>query len=390
MRWRWLAACVAGALLGALRPGVAAADEPWLRLTGFFGARTFASDSALGTPTRSSLANSVIFGLRGAHRVRDWLSFEGELPLVITGSRDDEASVLFLEPRVHALFERRLRPNLRAFVVAGAGMPTTLSSNRPRYASDVQPEWHLGGGIKLDRTKGISLRLDARLVLVPARGDGLLAPEVEVTLSLYRFSAAPRSAAEKVPENLDHDADGVPDDRDQCPDRAEDRDGFEDDDGCPDIDDDRDEVLDIADKCRLEPETWNGYADDDGCPDALPTDVAQLEGVLEGVRFRPGSAVMTRRARRVLDHVAAVLVRYPSVRARIIGHADNQGSTETNIDLSQRRAEAVKYYLVAKGVTETRLGAVGVGADAPLVQGTDAASRAKNRRIEFQIRRRDQ
>ncbi len=268
-----------------------------------------------------------------------------------------------------------------------------MSSNRPRYASDVQPEWHLGGGIKLDRAKGISLRLDARLALVPARGDGLVSPEVEVTVSLYRFSAGPRvAAASQEPENLDHDDDGVPDDRDQCPDRAEDRDGFEDDDGCPDIDDDRDEVLDIADKCRLEPETWNGYADDDGCPDALPNDVAALEGVLEGVGFRAGSAVMTRRARRVLDRVAAVLVRYPTVRARIIGHVDDQGSTDASLDLSQRRAEAVKYYLVAKGVAETRLGAVGVGVgvDAPLVDGTDAASRAKNRRIEFQIRRRDQ
>jgi outer membrane protein OmpA-like peptidoglycan-associated protein len=65
----------------------------------------------------------------------------------------------------------------------------------------------------------------------------------------------------------DNDEDGVPDKKDKCPDAAEDKDGFEDDDGCPDLDNDRDGVPDATDRCPKEAETKNGYKDDDGCPD---------------------------------------------------------------------------------------------------------------------------
>ncbi|MDB4983521.1 MAG: OmpA domain protein [Myxococcales bacterium] len=66
---------------------------------------------------------------------------------------------------------------------------------------------------------------------------------------------------------IDTDGDGIPDDRDTCPDDKEDRDGFEDADGCPDPDNDKDLILDVNDKCPNEPETYNGFQDDDGCPD---------------------------------------------------------------------------------------------------------------------------
>ncbi len=67
--------------------------------------------------------------------------------------------------------------------------------------------------------------------------------------------------------DLDNDNDGIPDTKDKCPDVAEDKDGFEDEDGCPDLDDDKDGVPDAQDKCPKQPETKNGYKDDDGCPD---------------------------------------------------------------------------------------------------------------------------
>ena len=68
----------------------------------------------------------------------------------------------------------------------------------------------------------------------------------------------------------DRDGDGVPDDVDKCPDEPEDRDGFEDDDGCPDPDNDGDGIPDVSDKCPNDPENFNGYQDDDGCPDVKP------------------------------------------------------------------------------------------------------------------------
>ncbi|HLL04580.1 MAG TPA: Ig-like domain-containing protein [Myxococcaceae bacterium] len=69
------------------------------------------------------------------------------------------------------------------------------------------------------------------------------------------------------PRRLDSDGDGVPNDKDLCPQYPEDKDGFEDEDGCSDPDNDKDGVLDAVDRCLTEPETHNGYKDQDGCPD---------------------------------------------------------------------------------------------------------------------------
>lgn len=66
---------------------------------------------------------------------------------------------------------------------------------------------------------------------------------------------------------LDNDGDGIDDTRDACPTVAEDKDGFEDDDGCPEFDNDGDGILEPHDKCPLEPETVNGFEDEDGCPE---------------------------------------------------------------------------------------------------------------------------
>jgi len=70
-----------------------------------------------------------------------------------------------------------------------------------------------------------------------------------------------------APDYRDRDHDGVPDVYDRCPDEPEDRDGFQDDDGCPDPDNDGDGIPDALDKCPNEPEDFDGFQDDDGCPD---------------------------------------------------------------------------------------------------------------------------
>ncbi|HKA90764.1 MAG TPA: thrombospondin type 3 repeat-containing protein [Haliangiales bacterium] len=77
----------------------------------------------------------------------------------------------------------------------------------------------------------------------------------------------------------DNDGDGIPDARDKCPNEAEDKDNFQDEDGCPDPDNDGDGIPDARDKCPLEPEDFDGFSDEDGCPDAdndndgIPDDV---------------------------------------------------------------------------------------------------------------------
>jgi OOP family OmpA-OmpF porin len=75
----------------------------------------------------------------------------------------------------------------------------------------------------------------------------------------------PEAALNKV--RIDSDNDGVPDDVDQCPDMPEDKDGFQDEDGCPDFDNDNDGIYDSQDKCPNDPEDFDGFEDSDGCPD---------------------------------------------------------------------------------------------------------------------------
>lgn len=88
----------------------------------------------------------------------------------------------------------------------------------------------------------------------------------------------------------DRDGDGIPDDDDGCPDAAEDKDGFEDRDGCPDLDNDGDGILDVDDACPLVKEDYDGDRDEDGCPegregdrdgDGIPDDVDDCPDVPE-------------------------------------------------------------------------------------------------------------
>ena len=86
---------------------------------------------------------------------------------------------------------------------------------------------------------------------------------------------------------LDNDADGIEDNIDQCPNDHEDVDGFQDLDGCPDADNDKDQILDVADQCPDEPEAINGYQDEDGCPDTKPIEDSDGDGYKDDVDMCP-------------------------------------------------------------------------------------------------------
>jgi len=90
-----------------------------------------------------------------------------------------------------------------------------------------------------------------------------LADQSAVTNPRFRFNLSVRYA----PTGRDADADAVLDRDDRCPNVAEDRDGFQDDDGCPELDNDGDRIPDDRDRCRDAAETVDGFKDEDGCPD---------------------------------------------------------------------------------------------------------------------------
>jgi len=186
--------------------------------------------------------------------------------------------------------------------------------------------------------------------------------------------------------DLDNDHDGIPDEKDKCPNVAEDLDGFEDTDGCPDLDNDNDGIPDYLDKCPNEPETFNDYQDEDGCPDQKPKPSIVEKGkklILQGITFITGKSTLTENAKSILNTVYESLRDNPEVRLEIRGYTDSIGSAAANLNLSQRRAEAVRDYLVEKGIAFARLKAIGYGEADPIASNTTQEGRAKNRRIEF-------
>ncbi len=193
------------------------------------------------------------------------------------------------------------------------------------------------------------------------------------------------------PASVDTDGDGIPDAEDRCPTAAEDQDGFEDEDGCPDPDNDRDGIPDTADQCPLEAEVINGVKDDDGCPDKGASKV-RLEGsrivILDKVYFATGKDVILRKSFPLLGQVVSILRSHPELElVRVEGHTDSQGDDAKNLNLSQRRANNVRDWLMKGGIEGARLEAVGYGETKPVDTNATAKGRESNRRVEFNILR---
>lgn len=201
-------------------------------------------------------------------------------------------------------------------------------------------------------------------------------------------NAPPPSAEPVKPAEGDLDKDGTTDELDRCPLSAEDVDGFEDEDGCPEPDNDHDGIADAKDKCPFEAETINGKNDTDGCPDTGVGAVTVQENkvVINGViGFKTASATLQPAALPLLKQVASTLLAASTISLDIQGHTDDVGNAAANIKLSKRRAEAIRAVLVKSGVSPKRLIATGFGPTRPRATNKTAAGREQNRRVEFLI-----
>ncbi|MBD3237174.1 MAG: PorV/PorQ family protein [Candidatus Eisenbacteria bacterium] len=181
--------------------------------------------------------------------------------------------------------------------------------------------------------------------------------------------------------DVDNDGDGVYDVNDDCPNRAEDFDGYQDMDGCPDVDNDGDGVMDAQDKCPNAAETINGMDDDDGCPDDMPAElrVANINFKFDSAEFSGADPLP------VLEDIAKLMKKNPEMRIKVVGHTDNVGDAGYNKRLSLRRAQAVKTYLEEKGIAGDRMLIEGRGEEHPIASNDTDMGRARNRRIEFHI-----
>lgn len=203
-------------------------------------------------------------------------------------------------------------------------------------------------------------------------GDGILDPVDECP-------AVPGVEPTGCP-NLDEDGDGVPIPIDRCPDQRASTP-----DGCPDQDLDGDGIIGDADKCPKEPETRNGFEDEDGCPDEMPEAIRQFTGVIQGINFRQGTADIEQSSFGILDSAVEILAKYPSIRIEVSGHTSSEGTQERNDELSMQRAESVRMYFVEKSINGDRIIARGAGSTEPVADNATKEGREKNRRIEFRI-----
>ncbi len=180
----------------------------------------------------------------------------------------------------------------------------------------------------------------------------------------------------------DTDADGIPDDRDECPQEAEDQDGFEDADGCPDLDNDHDRIVDAEDRCPNLPETYNGIADDDGCPDrGIVVFGPQLH--FDDVTFARGRAFLEGSSLRLVDVIAAEIVKNGCWVVWVTGHASEDERRPE--PLSAARAGVVRAALVARGVASEQLRVRSLGATGGSCRDGAESCHARHRRVELVV-----
>jgi outer membrane protein OmpA-like peptidoglycan-associated protein len=141
------------------------------------------------------------------------------------------------------------------------------------------------------------------------------------------------------------------------------------------LDTDADGIVDTLDQCNDTPA---------GTP-VGGTGCSYFDGVIEGIVFDTGSAVLTTDSLTKLQEVVDVLRRYPDTRIAISAHTDNEGGGEANLLLSKRRAVSVTRYLVEQGIDGARLTPRAYGESQPIQSNETAAGRSANRRVEFNL-----
>ena len=365
-------------------PAVAAANPVEIGAT--LGGHAFSSNTELGVDDAANEpgpSDGGLLGVRAAYPINLRLAVEAEAVVIPTEDDvlHDSATVYGL--RAHARYDL-LTGTLRPFVALGLGMHV-LRSSSPQMRDDVDQAYHWGAGVAYAVSPTIDVRFDIRDLVVPDRSHNGATQDAEVTLGVtYRLGvkAPPRPLPPPAPLLVigDQDHDGILDNVDRCPTQAEDKDDFEDLDGCPDLDNDKDGIVDAQDKCPLVPETKNGWQDDDGCPDDVIRE-------LTGIGFELDSAKIDSASAPILDRAFQILRDNPSLYVEVSGHTSSEGVPDKNLELSLRRAQAVKDYLVKRGIAAGRILTVGHGSDVPVADNKTEDGKKKNRRIEFRILR---
>jgi len=173
----------------------------------------------------------------------------------------------------------------------------------------------------------------------------------------------------------DSDGDGVPNKKDKCP-GVKGSPNFQ---GCPAPDTDGDSVNDDDDKCPL----VKGVASNYGCPPIKPEYISTVNHAADRVFFVRAKATIEKISLNELNRVVAILQTDTTLRLRIEGYTDSEGTDERNQKLSDRRARAVFHYLHLQGIDADRMDYIGYGSKRPIASNDTPEGMAQNRRTEM-------
>jgi outer membrane protein OmpA-like peptidoglycan-associated protein len=274
------------------------------------------------------------------------------------------------------------------WIELGAGLG--LTGGLARAVGEAAVGWNF-------RWQGVTFGPSLRYEHVVQPSDSLDSSDAKIVLAgleivLYdahdgKSSAGPSELTSPLAKISDRDGDGIPDELDKCPDQPEDKDGFEDEDGCPDPDNDKDGIPDNADACPNEPETVNGFEDEDGCPDSAPIVVKENRILLtELLLFESGRARVNADGRPALAAVLNLWKQHPEWNYLVVdGYADRHGPDDFNLRLSHLRAENAVRVLVEMGFPAPKLRIRAFGHRQLRVGGDTEEADRQNRRVQFVI-----
>jgi outer membrane protein OmpA-like peptidoglycan-associated protein len=258
------------------------------------------------------------------------------------------------------------------------------------------------GGVGVGFRAGASmLGPSIRYLQVVQSGPGLGGADAKVALFGLEVALYDRKKAERpfgrmalqaipppLPSARDADGDGIADVADRCPEKAEDGDAFQDDDGCPEEDNDGDHLVDGSDTCPDEAEVVNGVDDEDGCPDkgGLVEVIDDRVVLNDEVIFTTERARVTSAGQRLLAAIVELWKNHPEwERIEVEGHADARGPETFNQWLSEERAQRVRAAMIRLGAPEDRISARGFGSTRPRTTGRGEPSLWRNRRVELVV-----
>lgn len=183
-----------------------------------------------------------------------------------------------------------------------------------------------------------------------------------------------------APVFVDSDNDGIADEFDKCPDTPAEAQGQVDSVGCP-LDTDADGVANYEDICPDTP----GEKSNKGCPIVINEVRNMIQKKMVGIEFDFAKADIRPESYSYLNQIAQTFIANPSYKIEIQGHTSSEGTYPFNMKLSNQRAEAVRNYLIKRGVPASMLTTKGFGPNNPIGDNATLEGRKRNRRVEFDI-----